>query len=131
MTDVLPDNNPKSVFGMTKPPLRLVPSTAVVNIAMVFKLGAQKYGPYNWREKAVSAGVYYEAADRHLRSWYDGELLDPESGQPHVAHAAACCMIILDAMNCGNLIDDRPTPAPTGKLIADLTAIEQKRAQAA
>lgn len=84
-------------------------------------LGAEKYGPYNWREKEVRYTVYIEAAMRHLYSALDGEDNDPESGVPHVAHAAACAGIILDAMATGKLVDDRPTPGAAPKLIKELT----------
>lgn len=116
-----PDSNPKSALGMAKPPLHLVPSTALVRIAMVMKLGAERYGAYNWREKDVAATVYVDAAERHMRAWLDGEHTDVESGQSHLAHAAACMMILLDAMDNGGLIDNRPTPGATGRLIAELT----------
>lgn len=116
-----PDDNPKSAYGITKPPLHLVPSTALVRIAEVMKLGAAKYGPYNWREKSVAASVYVSAAERHLRAWFDGEGIDAESGQPHLAHACACLMILLDAQDIGRMVDDRPCPAPTGDLIRALT----------
>lgn len=120
-TEPRPDANQKSVFGMTKPPMHLLPSSALVNVSMVMKLGAQKYGAYNWRQSNVAATVYASAAERHLRSWLDGEDLDPESGQSHLAHMVACGLIVLDAINIDALIDDRPAPAPTGALIAALT----------
>jgi hypothetical protein len=116
-----PDSNPKSAFGMTKPPLHLVPSSALVRVAMVMKLGAQKYGPYNWRDESVAATVYVSAAERHLRTWLDGESNDVESGQSHLAHAAACMLILLDAGDIGRLIDDRPPPGAAGRLISELT----------
>lgn len=115
-------SNPKDILGTAKPPLHLVPSTALVRTSMVMKLGAAKYGPYNWRENAVKGTVYVSAAERHLRSWLDGEDTDPESQQSHIAHMVACGMILLDAMDTGNLIDDRPTPGATSRLIAELTS---------
>jgi hypothetical protein len=115
-----PDNNPKSVYGVQKPPMHLNPPTALVLMSEVFKLGAEKYGPYNWREKSVSANVYVAAALRHIHSYYDGEDQDSESGVSHLAHAMACMAIILDATVTGNLIDDRPTPGKTAALIEHL-----------
>jgi hypothetical protein len=112
--------NPKDAFGLKKLPLRLIPSPALAHLAMVMALGAKKYGPYNWREKEVRLTVYLEAAERHLRSVLDGELIDPESGQPHAAHAMACCAIILDAGAIGKLVDDRPPPGTFAKLIEEL-----------
>lgn len=117
-----PDSNPKSAFGIVKPPLHLVPSSALAQVAMVMKLGAEKYGPYNWRDQDVAATVYVSAAQRHIAAWLDGEQIDPESGQPHTAHAAACLLILLDAQANGKMVDDRPTAARTADLMRELTA---------
>lgn len=113
--------NPKDALGLKKPPLRLVPAALLLYVSRVMGLGAQKYGLYNWRTKQVRLTVYLEAAQRHILAKLDGQDLDPESGMPHEAHAAACMGIILDAMATGNLIDDRPTPGAAERLITELT----------
>jgi Domain of unknown function (DUF5664) len=118
---VLPDDNPKTAFGTLKPSMSLIPGPALVAEAMVFALGAAKYGPYNWREKAISSRTYVDACERHLRAWLDGEDLDEESGQSHLAHARACLGMLLDALAVGNLNDNRPPVAPTGALIRQHT----------
>ena len=107
----LPDTNPKTVFGVRKTPLHLVPPPALAAEARVFALGARKYGAYNWRQHAVSASVYQAAALRHLLAAWEGEDADPESGESHWAHARACLGILLDARHHGKLNDDRPMPA--------------------
>lgn len=104
----LPDNNPKTVFGVSKSPLHLIPPPALLALADVFGLGARKYGAYNWRTKKVSASVYQAAALRHLLAWWDGEDLDAESRRTHLAHAMACCAILIDAEAHDALNDDRP-----------------------
>jgi hypothetical protein len=113
--------NPKDLMGAKKPSIALVPGAALIYAAKVFAIGAKKYGAYNWRSNKVRRTVYLEAAMRHILSALDGEDLDPESGQPHEAHALGCMAIVLDAMATGNLIDDRPTPGASGRLIAELT----------
>lgn len=113
--------NPKDRIGVTKPQLHLVPPALRLYAAAAMKDGAEKYGPYNWREKAVRAVVYYDAACRHLDAWFDGENEAEDSGAHHLGHAAACIGILLDALATGNLIDDRPTPGATARLIADMT----------
>lgn len=113
--------NPKDIVGATKPPLSLVPPALSILVAMVQKHGREKYGLCNWREQPVSRMTYYDAALRHIAAVIDGEDLDPESGLPHEAHAAAGLGILLDAMATGNLIDDRPTPGAAGRLILMLT----------
>lgn len=113
------DENPKDAIGRKKTALRLVPSALLINVANVMKLGAGKYGEYNWRTKRVKRTVYLEAAMRHLLAALDGDDSDPESGSPHEAHVAACMGIVLDAMAIGNMIDDRPTPGAATKLMED------------
>lgn len=69
--------------------------------------GAEKYGPYNWRDNGVIASVYVDAAKRHLDKWFEGQEYDP-SKVHHLGHALACCAILLDAQFSDGLIDDRP-----------------------
>lgn len=119
--DPRPDVNPKSAFGMRKPSLSLIPGPALVEEAVVFGLGAEKYGPFNWRETEVSARVYVDAAMRHLLSWWDGEGVDPESGCSHLAHARACLGILLDANANWMMTDDRPKAGCTAARIKKYT----------
>lgn len=109
--------NPKDLIGVDKVPLHLVPSALKLHVAMAMKNGAEKYGPYNWREKSVRSSIYVGAAFRHLEAWFDGEEFAEDSGVHHLAHAAACLGILLDAMEVGNLIDDRPTKGAAPALI--------------
>jgi hypothetical protein len=109
--------NPKQAFGDLKIPVALVPPAAIIYTGLAFKEGARKYGPYNWREKSVEAMTYVNAAQRHLMSWMDREELDPDSGNPHLAHALACLAILVDCMETGNLIDNRPPAGNAGALL--------------
>jgi len=74
-------------------------------------MGAAKYGRFNWRQHMVSSTVYYDAAQRHLFAWFDGEDIDPESGLSHLAHVMACMNIILDAEKHSKLNDNRGVEA--------------------
>jgi Domain of unknown function (DUF5664) len=114
-------HNPKHAAGSAKPPLHLVPMTAVILEAMVFKLGAKKYGPFNWRTSAVVRSIYLDAAMRHLMALLDGQDLDEESGQPHEAHIRACMAVLLDARAIGKLIDDRDAAGPAPKVLKENT----------
>ena len=64
-----PDNNPKTLLGVTKVPMHLVPPSAKIALAEAFADGARKYGPYNWREKKVSASIYIAASHGCLVGW--------------------------------------------------------------
>jgi len=90
-------------------------------MAMGFRDGAEKYGPYNWRDESVAASVYIGAAMRHIDAWWDGEESAGDSGVHHIAHALSCLAIIADATETGNLIDDRPLPGAASRLIKELT----------
>jgi hypothetical protein len=102
-----PDGNPKTAIGLTKPSMSNLPSPALLPIMKAFADGARKYGMYNWREKGVSASVYYDAAMRHLMSWWDGEDNADDSKVHHLGHAAACMMILMDAEFHRQLNDNR------------------------
>lgn len=114
--------NPKDLLGMKKVRLSLVPPSSIIYQALAMEDGAKKYGPYNWRENAVIASIYVDAAMRHLQSWFDGEENAEDSKKPHLAHALACIGIIVDAKETGNLKDDRPLPGAAARLIAKLEA---------
>ncbi len=111
------DPNPKTLIGAAKVNPSLVPAAGILHTAAAMMDGAQKYGAYNWREKAVPMMTYIAAAQRHLMQLLDGENYDPLSQVHHAGHASACMMIILDAMECGALIDDRPKKASAGDMI--------------
>jgi hypothetical protein len=128
-----PDDNPKTIFGSAKPDLTLIPPAALIYCALAMGNGADKYGPYNWRAKRVSARTYIAAAMRHLSSWLDGEDNDdtpfinadgevtPGSGLPHLAHAMASIAIVVDALETGNLNDNRPQKGVAAQLIVKYT----------
>jgi hypothetical protein len=106
-----PDNNPKTQFGLAKCPVHLVPPALIRGAAEAWANGAEKYGPYNWREKMISATVYYGACLRHLTDWYDRIDSDdcaPDSRVHHLKHAVACLGMILDVMDSDLFNDNRP-----------------------
>ena len=112
--------NPKTAAGAAKPALfSVIPTAALLHLGEVMKLGADKYGPFNWRETPVPAETYVDAMGRHMLSWQDGENLDPESKKSHLAHVMACCAIIIDAMENDMLDDNRPKAGRTGEMISN------------
>lgn len=111
--------NPKAAFGNLKTPtLSVIPSPPLLQVGEVMRRGAEKYGAYNWRESRVNTSTYIDAAMRHLMSYQDGETIDPDDGQSHLAHAAASLFVIMDALAVGNATDDRPKPGVAAEFIA-------------
>lgn len=111
--------NPKQRYGDLKVPLQLVPPALTLAAATALGEGARKYGPYNWRTSKVEALTYVGAMLRHLAAWQDGEDVDPESaeGKTHLAGVAASLAILLDAIEGGFVIDNRPQPGPAPRLV--------------
>lgn len=87
---------PGKKFDNGKRPFDLLPVVATEHVVDVLGYGASKYGPENWRNLEDPMRRYYAAALRHLFAWKRGEVYDPESGLPHLAHAACGLMFLLD-----------------------------------
>ena len=110
--------NPKDLLGIKKVQLNLVPASSKIYQALAMEDGAEKYGTYNWRSNKVQASIYIAACLRHLEALYDSrEELAEDSQKPHLGHALACIGIIVDALETGNLVDDRPLAGAAAKLI--------------
>lgn len=74
----------------------LVPPLALRETVKVLTFGAQKYEPDNWRRVPDGPRRYFDAAQRHIWAYKEGETIDPESGVNHLAHAVCCLMFMLD-----------------------------------
>lgn len=81
----------------------------------VLSHGARKYDRWNWI-KVDAWSRYYDAAQRHIMAWHGGETMDPDSGLPHLAHAVASLMFLLEVQALGLSTDDRPT---VSRLVAE------------
>lgn len=121
-----PDGNPKTAFGVKKPPLWYVPTTAVFEQGAVHLQGALKYGHLNWRSDPVSASTYVNAALRHVAQWMEGEQRASDSQCHHLAHANACFNIVMDAEVYGTLIDDRTKAGLGAKMEEFLQSYQQR-----
>lgn len=120
--------NPKDRHGLKKVSLSKVPAVATAHEAHAMMDGANKYGPYNWREKAIIASIYVDAAKRHIDAWFDArERVAPDSEAHHLGHARACLGIILDAEATGNLIDDRPVKGMLTAVHTEIAATIERR----
>jgi len=108
------DTNPKDAVGTKKVPFSTVPSRVVAEIGLAMLEGARKYGRHNYREAGVRASVYYDALQRHINAWWEGEDIDPDSGLNHVVKALASLVVLRDSMLTGNWVDDRPPKVKSG-----------------
>lgn len=113
--------NPKDLLGIKKVPnLSVIPPASLIYEGMAMRNGAQKYGPYNWRKNKVVASIYVDACLRHIMGWWDGEDLAGDSKVHHLGHAKACLGILADAIETGNLVDDRPPQGCAARLLDEL-----------
>lgn len=83
-------------FDTDKPQYGLLPPKALRSTVDVLTFGAKKYDPDNWRKVPDSERRYFDALQRHVWAWKEGELNDSESGLPHLAHAMCCLMFLLE-----------------------------------
>jgi len=81
-------------FDAGKIQYRLIPPAALKAIATILTFGSVKYKSFSWTN--ISSERYLDALYRHLESHRLGEAIDPESGMPHLAHAAANLMFLLE-----------------------------------
>lgn len=82
-----------------KPDVSLVCPEFILGTADILTFGAQKYGKRNYLESKGDQDYYdrlYAALQRHLLAYAAGELLDEESGKPHLFHAAANLAMLTD-----------------------------------
>ena len=84
----------------------LIPAYSLHMLAEVYTFGARKYADNNWR-KGLKWSRVFGAAMRHLWAFWKGEDTDPESGLPHLCHAAWCVFTLLDYTQSRKELDDR------------------------
>jgi len=73
----------------------LVPWDGLEDVIRVLEFGAKKYSRDNWRKVDNADTRYLAAAFRHLVAHNSGDVNDPESGLPHLAHAGCCILFML------------------------------------
>lgn len=93
-------------YDQGKPRIGLISSKWLLGIANVLTFGANKYGDHNWKLGFPTSRLF-DALQRHLLAWNDGEDYDPESGLHHLDHAACCLMFLKHQMITKPQLDDR------------------------
>lgn len=123
------DANPKDKAALDKVPMWTLPAIGAVHGAMATGEGVRKeYGAFNWRYKPISMNEHIAAIERHIAAIKDGEDYVRDSEGRRVTHLGcinAGTAIILDARQCGTLIDDRPE-SPTITSADELEAYRER-----
>lgn len=109
----LKPSNPKDVLGVRKVPMSTVPATVLAEIGVAMLEGGCKYGRHNFRAVGVRASAYYDATQRHLMAWWEGEDDDADSGMSHITKAITSLVVLRDAMIQSMMTDDRPPRSAT------------------
>jgi len=82
-------------FDEGKARISLLSSDAILEVAKVATMGAQKYDDHNWR-KGMKWSRLMDAAERHLLAYNKGDRVDKESKLSHLAHVAWNIMALID-----------------------------------
>lgn len=94
-------------YDSGKAPLASLPPAGIRAVALVQAYGKTKYGDDENYRKGMEAKRQMSCALRHIYAWLDGEDLDPESLQSHLAHGACRLLFAIQNIHDGTLIDDR------------------------
>jgi len=89
-----------------KPALSLLPIEALEEIAKVLSYGAIKYEKNNYKQ-GFNRSRLLDACLRHVYADAKGIDLDEESSLPHLAHAAATLVMLIQNIKTGVSKDDR------------------------
>ena len=90
-----------------KPPISMIPRSALEAEAMVFAFGATKYARDNWR-KGMKWSKLLDSTLRHIIAYADGEYFDEESKLSHLAHAKCDLSFLIEYATTHPELDDLP-----------------------
>ncbi|MDQ6721209.1 MAG: DUF5664 domain-containing protein [Candidatus Dormibacteraeota bacterium] len=79
---------------------------ALLILAEVGGFGTRKYAPHNYL-RGYAWSLSLDALQRHVWAFQAGEDVDPESGLPHMAHAAWHALALVSFHARGLGVDDR------------------------
>jgi hypothetical protein len=91
-----------------KPPMHALPIDRMGGQARAHCYGDNKYKVRNWVGTAKEPDRYIGAALRHLSAIMAGEMIDAESGLPHVNHLQCCATILEEALRNSGLLTWEP-----------------------
>ena len=100
----------------------LIPAVSLQLLAEHYGKGALKYEDRNW-ERGYEWNKSFQALQRHIWAFWNGEDVDPETGSPHVIAAAWHCFSLAQFQSDPSRyaqFDDRPTPVTLPALVEAL-----------
>lgn len=106
MTEVRITSETGGQKGSKPEQISTIDPLALLKLAEVSGFGAQKYAAYNYL-KGYDWSLSYNAAQRHLMQFWNGEDTDDESGLLHVLHAGWHCLAMASFILRGLGTDDR------------------------
>jgi hypothetical protein len=89
---------------------------AIIALARIAGMGAEKYSQFNYL-KGFDYDLAFNAMMRHALLFWTGEDNDPESGLPHMAHAAWMALALVSFVERGIGNDTRFRQQPTSVLV--------------
>src|ERR1700674_2432912 len=81
-------------YNSGKPDFSVIPLSTMESEARVWEKGAEKYKAWNWA-KGMPWSVPFASMMRHLSAFQRGENIDPETGEPHMAHVMCNARMLL------------------------------------
>ncbi len=89
----------------------LIPFEVLDGLARLYTKGAEKYEARNW-EKGMEWSRLYDALQRHVLAWFDGQDHCPEDGQHHLLSVLWCAAALYTYQARAVGTDDRPPRCP-------------------
>jgi hypothetical protein len=103
-------NEPALKYDAGKLQWSLLPKDSMEAAIKVLQFGAEKYGRFNWK-KGMSHSRLIDATMRHLWAHVEGETIDSESGELHLAHALVDIMFLIHYVNTNTGTNDLVEPS--------------------
>lgn len=93
-------------FDAGKARYDLIPVYPLLQLALLYTKGAEKYADNNWM-RGFHFSRTLSAMQRHLELWKAGEDIDPETGLSHLTAVAWNAFALLEFQFRGTGVDDR------------------------
>lgn len=106
MTEIRTTSSTGAEKGVKPERYDLIPVDALAAVARLYGAGAKKYAEHNWRA-GYEFSKSYAALQRHANQFWNGEDVDPEMGESHLAAVIFHAMTLLTFQQEHPEFDDR------------------------